>query len=118
MPSAYWTLVLLLDLRRAEQPPFAVDLAQVEVVVALAALRLIVHFDLPARMLLPLEGAEDGDLAARARLRVLPAQLVVHLAFGERLARGVHEDAQVLVVEALGRAVLQQADPVLRQRAR
>src|SRR5262245_37987867 len=105
--------LLLLHLGGAEQAPLAVDLAQAERARALAALRLVVQLDLPAGVLLPLEVAQHRDVAARPGLRILPAQGFVLLALGERLARGVEEKAQVLIVEALGGGVFQQSHPVL-----
>src|SRR5688572_4138488 len=116
----YWTLVLflLLQLRGAHQAPLAVDLAKGPVVRALAPPRLAVDAHLLAGMGLPLEDPQHGELAARARPGVLPAQDVVLLALGERLARGVQEHAQVLLVVALGRRVLEQRHPVLRRNQR
>src|ERR1700741_22898 len=91
--------LFLLELRGAEQAPLALGVAQVEGVVALAALRLVAHAQLLAPQPLVFEALHHGDVAAVPGLRVLPAHRLVVGRLVQRLARVVEEQAQVLVVE-------------------
>src|SRR5262245_1729019 len=99
---------LLLYRGQAQQFPLVLDLAQVHVAGrALATARLVAYADFLARQALRLKGPHHRDLAVRARLRVFPGDGLLVRRVVQRLARSVEEHVQVLLVEALGRRILE-----------
>src|SRR5690348_12542230 len=99
-----------LELRLAEQPPFAIDVAYVVLHLGGAALRFVAHADFLARVAPRLELLEHRQVSAMAGLRVLPGERLVVGALVERLARDLEKHADIDVVEELGGPALQHVD--------